>query len=181
MIKKAVEFATKAHEGQVRKGTKRPYIVHPLEVGDIVSKMTDDEEVIAAAVLHDTIEDCAEVTEELLRQEFGERVASMVAHESEDKTKSWKERKSATIASLKIAPKEIQYIGLADKLSNMRDIARDYPVYGEELWNRFRMKDKKVIGWYYIEIMKSLESLKGMAAYEEYCQLVKAHFGEYYR
>ena len=42
MIDKAIEFATKAHEGQFRKGTKRPYIVHPVEVGDIVATMTDD-------------------------------------------------------------------------------------------------------------------------------------------
>ena len=49
MIDKAIEFATKAHEGQYRKGTKRPYIVHPVEVGDIVATMTDDEEVISSA------------------------------------------------------------------------------------------------------------------------------------
>ena len=63
MIDRAIEFATKAHEGQFRKGTKRPYIVHPIEVGDIVSTMTKDEEVISAAILHDTIEDCEGVTE----------------------------------------------------------------------------------------------------------------------
>ena len=177
MIEKAIAFATKAHEGQVRKGTSRPYIVHPLEVGDIVSQMTTDEEIIAAAILHDTIEDCDGITEKVLKQEFGARVASMVAHESEDKTKSWRERKSATIEYLKHAPRELQYIGLADKLSNIRDISRDYPVYGEELWNRFRMKDKQVIGWYYKEIKKSLRSLQGLPAYEEYCRLVERNFG----
>lgn len=88
MIDKAMEFATKAHEGQFRKGTKRPYIVHPVEVGDIVSTMTGDEEVIAAAILHDTIEDCPQVTEEILRKEFGDRVTALVMHESEDKSKS---------------------------------------------------------------------------------------------
>ena len=62
MIDKAITFATKAHEGQFRKGTKLPYIVHPLEVGVIVSRMTQDKEVIAAAILHDTLEDCKEVT-----------------------------------------------------------------------------------------------------------------------
>lgn len=176
MIDKAMEFATKAHEGQLRKGTKRPYIVHPIEVGDIVSTMTSDEEIIAAAILHDTIEDCEGVTEEILREEFGDRVTVLVLHESEDKTKSWKERKSATIEGLKNAPMDVKYIGLADKLSNMRDIDRDYVLYGEELWNRFRMKDKKMISWYYTEIMKSLESLKGIPAYEEYCRLVKKNF-----
>ena len=56
MIDKAIEFATRAHRGQFRKGTRRPYIVHPIEVGDIVCSMTKDEEVISAAYLHDTIE-----------------------------------------------------------------------------------------------------------------------------
>lgn len=85
MIDEAREFAAKAHEGQFRKGTKRPYIVHPVEVAEIVGTMTQDEEVICAALLHDTIEDCAGVSEEILRSRFGERVALLVAGESEDK------------------------------------------------------------------------------------------------
>ena len=179
MIDKAIAFATQAHEGQVRKGTSRPFILHPLEVGKIVASMTDDEEIISAAILHDTIEDCDGVTQEMLREEFTERIASLVAQESEDKSKTWMERKSATIAHLKVAPWEIQMIGLADKLSNMRDIDRDYPECGEELWNRFRMKDKKVIGWYYKSIQESLrESMKGVKAYREYCELVSKNFGD---
>ena len=114
MIDKAIAFATRAHEGQVRKGTSRPFILHPLEVGKIVSSMTDDEEVISAAILHDTIEDCDGVTQEMLCEEFTERVASLVAQESEDKSKTWMERKSVTIAHLKVAPREIQMIGLAE-------------------------------------------------------------------
>ena len=70
MISEAMEFAAKAHEGQFRKGTRRPYIVHPREVSAIVSTMTDDEEIISAAVLHDTIEDCAGVTREMLEMQF---------------------------------------------------------------------------------------------------------------
>ena len=131
MINKAIEFATRAHAGQFRKGTRRPYIVHPIEVGDIVSTMTQDEEIISAAVLHDTIEDCEGVSREILAREFSERVAGIVAQESEDKTKTWMERKSATIEHIRNAPREVQMVGLADKLSNMRDIDRDYPVYGE--------------------------------------------------
>lgn len=177
MINKAIEFATRAHEGQFRKGTRRPYIVHPIEVGDIVSTMTEDEEIISAAVLHDTIEDCKGVSREVLAEEFSERVASMVAQESEDKSKTWLERKSATIEHMKTAPREVQMIGLADKLSNMRDIDRDYPMYGEELWNRFRMKDKKTIGWYYIGIRDALkDAFQGVDAYEEYCGLVSKNF-----
>ncbi len=178
MVDRAIEFATKAHEGQYRKGTKRPYIVHPVEVGDIVATMTKDEEVISAAVLHDTIEDCPEITEELLARIFTPRVAAMVAQESEDKSKTWMERKGATIEHISLAPYEVQMIGLADKLSNMRDIDRDYPVMGEELWNRFRMKDKNMIGWYYKGIRDALkESFSGMPAFEEYCRLIDKNFG----
>ncbi len=178
MVNRAVEFATKAHEGQFRKGTRRPYIVHPVEVGDIVAGMTKDEEVISAAILHDTIEDCAGITEAVLAEKFSKRVADMVAQESEDKSKTWLERKQATIDYLKSAPREVQMIGLADKLSNMRDIDRDYPVYGEDLWNRFRMKDKRTIGWYYQGVRDVLAGqFRGVEPYEEYCRLVEKNFG----
>lgn len=177
VINKATVFATRAHEGQLRKGTKRPFIMHPLEVGRIVSTMTEDEEVVCAAILHDTIEDCEDVDEAMICHEFGSRVAKLVAQESEDKSKTWMERKSHTIERLKSAPIEIQLIALADKLSNMRDIDRDYPEYGEELWNRFRMKDKNVIGWYYKSIRDVLaDSLKSQKAYQEYCDLVEKNF-----
>lgn len=177
VIEKAIAFATRAHEGQFRKGTKRPYIVHPLEVGDIVASMTEDEEVISAAFLHDTIEDCKGITEEVICREFNERVAYLVEQESEDKSKTWMERKETTIRHLKEAQREVQIISLADKLSNMRDIDRDYPVHGEELWNRFRMKDKEVIGWYYKGIRDALQdALAGVPAYVEYCELVKKYF-----
>lgn len=144
-----------------------------------MASMTEDEEVISAAILHDTIEDCEGITEGILCEKFTPRVAGLVAQESEDKSKTWMERKSATIAHLKVAPREIQMIGLADKLSNMRDIDRDYPECGEELWNRFRMKDKQVIGWYYKSIRESLEdAMDGTEAYREYCELVGKNFGE---
>ena len=179
MIDRAVEFAFKAHEGQFRKGTGRPYIVHPVEVKDIVSTMTGDVEVISAAVLHDTIEDCEGVTQRILAQEFSERVARIVAQESEDKTKTWYERKNHTVCHIREADSDVQKIALADKLSNMRDIDRDYPVFGEELWNRFRMKDKKKIAWYYQGIRNALrDSFGGDPVYEEYCRLIRKNFEE---
>jgi len=179
MVNRAIEFATKVHDGQFRKGTKRPYIVHPVEVGDIVSSMTQDEEIISAAILHDTIEDCDGVTAEVLAEKFSPRVASFVAQDSEDKSRTWMERKSATIEFIRHAPREVQMIGLADKLSNIRDIDRDYPVFGEELWNRFRMKDKNTIGWYYKGIRDALEQpFSGVPAYQEYCRLIEKNFGK---
>lgn len=150
-----------------------------LEAGRIVASMTGDEEVISAAVLHDTIEDCAEVTKEILAEEFSPRVAELVAQESEDKSKTWMQRKSATIEHMKTAPKEVQMIGLADKLSNMRDIAREYPEAGEAFWNRFKMKEKQTIGWYYKGVRDAIsESMREYPAYEEYCMLIEKIFGE---
>ncbi len=179
MFQEAVDFATKAHKGQVRKGTKKPYIVHPLEVAEIVASMTSDEEMLSAAVLHDTIEDCAGVTQEVLRSRFGERVAFLVAGESEDKSKTWEERKGTTIRRLKTEPRDLQIIALADKLSNMRDIDRDYPVMGKNLWKQFRMHSKHAIGWYYKGIMEALQDqFQDVPAFQEYCCLVRKHFGD---
>lgn len=130
-------------------------------------------------VLHDTIEDCTGVTEEILRSRFGERVAELVAGESEDKSKTWEERKSTTIRHLKTESRELQMIALADKLSNMRDIDRDYPVLGEGLWMKFRMHSKQAIGWYYKGVMEALrEDFQDVPAFQEYCRLVRKHFGD---
>lgn len=178
MINKAKIFAENAHKGQMRKGTQKPYIVHPIEVAEIVATLTDNEEVIMAAYLHDTIEDCEGVTSEVLEKEFGPRVTYIVTQESEDKTKSWAQRKGHTIDTLKTAEIEVQMIALADKLSNMRDIDRDYPVCGEQLWDRFRMKNKSIIGWYYKGVQDSLkEGLGHTEAYREYCDLIDKNFG----
>ena len=117
--------------------------------------------------------------EEVIAREFSERVAKLVAQESEDKSKTWIERKNRTVCHIKEADPDVQKIALADKLSNMRDINRDYPVYGEELWNRFRMKDKSMIGWYYKGVRDALRDVfAGEPAYEEYCRLVEANFGK---
>ena len=67
-LKKAIEFATKAHEGQVRKYTGEPYIVHPLEVAEIVKTVEHTEEMLMAAVLHDTVEDTDTTIEDIDRE-----------------------------------------------------------------------------------------------------------------
>ena len=74
MIEEAAAFAAQAHHGTFRKGTQIPYITHPMEAAVIVSGFTDDPEMIAAALLHDVVEDTG-VTEEEIRERFGSRVA----------------------------------------------------------------------------------------------------------
>lgn len=177
MILTAAEFARKAHEGMVRKGTGIPYINHPLETGVIVSQITDDEEMIAAALLHDVIED-AGVTRKELETLFGERIAALVAAESEDKTKTWKERKQSTIDHLAHASRDEKILVLGDKLSNMRDTAREYILIGDEIFQRFNEKKKECHGWYYGAIINHLQELSEYQAYKELVQLYEYMFGD---
>ncbi|MGC6173731.1 HD domain-containing protein [Lacrimispora sp. 38-1] len=177
MVEKAVAFASKCHEGTWRKGTHIPYIVHPLETAVIASLMTSDQEIICAALLHDVIED-AGVTKSQLEKEFGCRVARLVMEETEDKTKSWKERKSATLKHLEQASEEIKILVLADKLSNLRTTARDYLLMGDEIWQRFNEKDKSQHAWYYLNIARLLSELEKFGAYQEYKTLCEHVFGK---
>ena len=144
--------------------------------------MTDDEEILAAAALHDTVED-TDATVEQIRSRFGPRVAELVAGESENKREdrpaeeTWKVRKQETLEHLKTAPREIKIITLGDKLSNMRALYRDHLVLGDRLWDRFNQKDPKEHAWYYSGVARCLEELAGAPAYEEYLQLIEKTFG----
>lgn len=181
LLNKAIVFATSAHEGQLRKGTQIPYILHPLESAAIVGTMTTNDEIIAAAVLHDVVED-TNTTVEQIKEHFGDRVAALVASESEDKRENlsaestWKIRKQETIDHLKTAPIEVKMITLGDKLSNIRAIHRDYNAIGDDLWQRFNQKDKNEHYWYYKSISGCLVDLDGYQAYKEYCELVEKTF-----
>ena len=173
IVDQAIIFASKAHFGQKRKGKDVPYIVHPLEAMAIVASVTSDPELIAAAALHDVIED-TKYTYEDLQAKFGKRVADLVKAESddevEDKThdKSWKERKIEGIEKLKNSPRDVQIIALGDKLANIRDMWRDYTAVGEKLWDRFHENDPKLHEWRYRELVKALSNLKGLEPYEEF-------------
>lgn len=176
MIEEAVAFAKRAHAGAVRKGTSIPYITHPMETAVIVSLMTDDEDLIVAALLHDVIED-TDVTPAELERRFGRRVTELVLAETEDKGGSWFERKSATVENLRGASLENKILTLADKLSNLRSTARDYLMVGEDVWQRFNEKDKSKHKWYYGSIMRELGELGEYSCYQEYVLLFHKVFG----
>lgn len=176
MIERAAAFAEKAHRGVFRKGTNVPYITHPMETAVIVSAFTDDEELIAAALLHDVIED-AGISREELGQVFGRRVASLVQNESEDKSRSWRERKANTLKRLNDAPWETKILTLGDKLSNIRCTARDYMILGEDIWQRFNEKDKNRHAWYYWGISHRLRELEDHLYFKEYEMLCCSVFG----
>ncbi|MBR3318979.1 HD domain-containing protein [Candidatus Saccharibacteria bacterium] len=181
VLNKALIFAVNAHAGMKRKGTNTPYIVHPMEAVAIVASMTDDREIIAAAALHDVAED-TKYTIDDIKNEFGDKVARLVASESEDKrpelpeSETWKIRKEETLEHLKNASIETKMITLGDKLSNIRAIYRDYRNLGDKLWERFNVKDKNEHAWYYSSIADLLSDLKEYPAWKEYKELVDKVF-----
>ena len=182
LLDRAIVFAVRAHAGTERRGKGFPYIVHPMEAVEIVSTMTNDQELLAAAILHDTVED-TDVTLEQLRATFGERIAALVAIESDTITvdgtpvkASWHERKQATMDRLAAAPLDAKIVALGDKLSNMRAIARDYAVQGDTLWNLFRTNDRKDHEWHYRGLARALSELSYMPAYQEFARLIEEVF-----
>lgn len=177
LITKATVFAAKAHDGARRKGSGMPYILHPMEAACIVSAMTRRSDLIAAALLHDVLEDTP-VTYEQLKAEFGEKIADIVRMETEDKSKSWQERKGRTIEHLPLRDNGVKMVTLGDKLSNMRATYFDYRIIGDQIWQRFRVTDKRLHAWYYRGLLKGFESLRGLDAFAEFEELVLKVFGD---
>ena len=120
----------------------------------------------------------AGVTREELEDKFGSRVADLVVDESEDKSRSWQERKTRTVRHLCTASREIKILALGDKLSNMRCTARDYLVVGDAIWQRFNEKDKRKHARYYWGIAHALKELEDHLYFKEYVMLCRAVFGE---
>lgn len=180
---KAALFAINAHANTERRGKGFPYIIHPMEAAEIVATITNDQEILAAAMLHDVIEDC-DVSIEEIRKEFGDRVATLVASESDkqfpglSEEESWKARKQFAIDRLKGLPRDGKIVALGDKLSNMRAIARDYKVQGEKLWDMFHAPDPSLHKWHYEGLRDALSELSDTEAFKEFSWLIDETFGK---
>ena len=142
-------------------------------------------EVLAAAVLHDVVED-AGVSVVEIEERFGARVAAIVAGESEDKREgmppgdTWKIRKMEGVAHIAGASDPgVRMVCLGDKLSNIRAIQRDYEALGDALWQRFNQKDPAEHAWYYSAIADALQGELGRTdAWREYRERVAAVFSD---
>ncbi len=183
LLEKSVAFALRAHEGQVRKKSGTPYILHPMEAVTIASTLTDDREVLAAVMLHDTVED-TDVTLDEIRQEFGERVAQLVKGETENeypemtREESWAMRKEESLRRLYAnGDDSVKIMWISDKLSNARSMFRIYEEKGDEMWNLFHQKDKRVQERYYRSVADALKELSDTPAYREYVVLINLIFG----
>lgn len=184
LVTRAIIFAAKAHDGMRRKKVDIPYILHPMEAAAIVGSLTENQEVIAAAALHDVIEDTP-VTFEQVAEEFGPRVAALVWSESEDKRENlppeqtWRVRKEEAIEILqRTKDLEVKILYLGDKLSNMRSIYQQWRIEGDEMWKGFHQEDPAQHAWYYRTIAENLRELEDTLAWKEYDGLIRTVFEE---
>lgn len=182
IFEEAVAFALKAHKGMKRKFNNLPFIIHPFESVSIVSTMTTDLEVLAATVLHDTVED-ANVTLEDIEKQFGKKVAKLVSYSSEDKRKelpansTWVIRKQETLKLLNtIEDIDVKMICLADKISNLRSCLEMKKTLGNDMWKVFNQHDPKMHKWYHQGVADALKDLKDTLAYQEYVSLIQKIF-----
>ena len=183
-VTKAIEFAARAHDGMVRKKDKTPYILHPLEAAVIVGSMTDNRDVISAAVLHDVVED-TDITIEEIEEKFGPRVRFLVESETEDKRadlppeETWRVRKEESLKELaSCGDTDVLMLWLGDKLANMRSFYRIRKTEGDSMWQTFNQKDPLMQKWYYSTIAELTSPLREHSAWIEYNELVKIVFGK---
>lgn len=159
LIEKALRVAARAHRDQTRKASDLPYFQHPASVVLILARCGyESDQLLAAAVLHDTIED-TDCTVESLRDDFPERVVALVQECTEQKADDqgraipWRARKESHIALIRKASNAGRAIVLADKLHNLGSMVYDLE-QGMELWSRFNAGPDEVI-WYHREIVQA--------------------------
>lgn len=151
---KAKKFAEKAHEGQYRKNGNIPYITHPIRVAERLEDSGASEALVCAAYLHDVVEDTPVEMEEI-EIEFGKQVAHLVRSHTEDKSKSWQERKQHTIDTLKVGNLDVKQLIVADRLDNLLSTEADLKQKGPKVWDMFNANYEKQ-QWYNQEIVKNM-------------------------
>ena len=151
-IRDSIRFATKTHEvyqKQKRKGKDIPYITHPLTVGIILAQVGAKDDVIAAGILHDTIEDSTtekKVTKEMLEKRFGKNVADLVLSVTEqNKELSWEERKREALEHIKDFSHDSLLVKSADITANISELLDDYEREGDKTFDRFNAPKEKII------------------------------------
>jgi (p)ppGpp synthase/HD superfamily hydrolase len=163
-IQKALNLAAAKHNGQMRKSSKLPYIVHPFSVAIILSEFTDDENVIVAGLLHDLLEDVESYSYQDLKNDFGQKIADIILGISEEndfdngesEKETWKKRKLDYLKNLEKQNQESLLICAADKIHNLKSMSRIYQEQKRGMWRDFNAPLEKQI-WYYQAVIEILE------------------------
>jgi guanosine-3',5'-bis(diphosphate) 3'-pyrophosphohydrolase len=149
LVAKALETATRAHAGQIRRGSDGlPYIDHPVAVAELLTAFGYEDEVLAAALLHDVVEKSETEIDEL-RERFGERVAELVEALTEDETiEDYEERKKEHRSRVAGSGPDATAIFAADKLTNVAMLREAYALVGEDVSEELEVSlDLKIYIW----------------------------------
>ncbi len=182
MLEEAIQCAMDHHKGSVRKGTDRPYILHPIETLQILSSLNADTNLMIAGILHDTLEDTDSTLLDIYDR-FGADVAALVNAHTEDKRKIWYMRKLITINALPKGTVRDKMLIMADSVANLRSILRDYKLIGDKLWYQLNAP-KELQAWYYSKLNDGLYEMQNYPetenVYWEMTSLFKDLFVTYY-
>jgi GTP pyrophosphokinase len=156
-LSNALALAIQAHEGQVRKGTKIPYIAHPMAVSAIALDFGATEDQAVAALLHDAIEDGGNKYANIIKAQFGEHIHNLVqgctdgTPNQQGQKEPWLERKTAYLRHLEEASDEVLLVSCSDKLHNARAIVSDLINEGPSVFERFSSTPEQTL-WYYRQL-----------------------------
>jgi len=156
-LSNALALAIQAHEGQVRKGTKIPYIAHPMAVSAIALEFGATEDQAVAALLHDAIEDGGNKYANIIKAQFGEHIHNLVqgctdgTPNQQGQKAPWLERKTAYLRHLEEASDEVLLVSCSDKLHNARAIVSDLINEGPSVFKRFSSTPEQTL-WYYRQL-----------------------------
>ncbi len=154
LIYRATEKAAILHSGQTRKDGVTPFIAHPFCVGFLLFKYTKDEEVVAAGILHDVLEDVEGYEHEDMERDFGKRVAKIVSEVSHRKDASWREAREEYLEVLKRGSEEAVMVSVADKIHNIASHIDGVEKYGNKFWNSFSCSSPKEHKWFYESVLE---------------------------
>jgi len=149
-VERAIAAAVEAHQGQTRKGDGQlPYVVHPVTVALILSRYSDDEDIIIAGLLHDVLED-THLSEEAIERQFGPKVLGMVKDVTEPDLPglSWETRKDRYLRQLDRAPRGSLLVACADKIANLISMIAAHSTQGDALWERFNAPPDRKLAFY---------------------------------
>ncbi|KAA9269938.1 bifunctional (p)ppGpp synthetase/guanosine-3',5'-bis(diphosphate) 3'-pyrophosphohydrolase [Corynebacterium amycolatum] len=149
-LMRGIATASRAHDGHYRKGSGVPYISHPMAVMLIAASVTNDEDVLLAALFHDILEDVPEnYSRAEMEDEFGPRVVEIVEGVTKDSSlPSWQERADAYLEQLSRGSAESIIVAAADKFHNLSQTLEDLDREGHSLWRRFRSTPSQQLWWY---------------------------------
>ena len=170
IIERAARISVLVHKDQVRKGDGSPYLAHPFMVALKLAKYNFSDTVIAAALVHDVLED-TDFPEDRLREDVGEEVFEIIKAVTNDDSLSWEEKKKKYVETVRNGSEGAKAVSLADKIHNLECLFIAYADQGPKLWEKFnRGKEKKL--WFENEVLKMLKETWEHPMIDEYEQLL---------